>query len=107
MQWRDDTTLPTAALRDFSPLHVRYGSSATDMVKAARSSTSASPRKRTSERLPPFVRLVPEAAVSNRSKEQAIRSPRRRGRPTYPAHGGQTFGDLAVDHELEVYLASG
>jgi hypothetical protein len=26
MQWRDDTTLPTAALRDFSPLNVRYGS---------------------------------------------------------------------------------
>src|SRR5262245_37703824 len=25
MQWRDDTTLPTAALRDFSPLNVRYG----------------------------------------------------------------------------------
>jgi hypothetical protein len=23
MQWRDNTTLPTAALRDFSPLNVR------------------------------------------------------------------------------------
>src|SRR5262249_16974216 len=28
MQWRDDTTLPTAALRDFSPLNVRFGSTA-------------------------------------------------------------------------------
>jgi len=26
MQWRDDTTLPTAALRDFSPVYVRFGS---------------------------------------------------------------------------------
>src|SRR5262249_40370295 len=25
MQWRDDTKLPSAALRDFSPLDVRFG----------------------------------------------------------------------------------
>src|SRR5262249_49377940 len=29
------------------------------------------------------------------------------GDQTYPAHGGQHFGDLAVYHELEVHLASG
>src|SRR5215831_14322285 len=28
MQWRDDTTLPTAALRDFNPTFVRFGSAA-------------------------------------------------------------------------------
>jgi hypothetical protein len=38
------------------------------------------PRKRTNKQTSRDVRFVPKAAVSNRSKEQAIRSPRRRGR---------------------------
>jgi hypothetical protein len=50
-----------AALRDFSPVFVRFGSSTTDAVKAARSSMSALPRKRTSSRQSRYVRFVPKA----------------------------------------------
>jgi hypothetical protein len=43
----DDITLPTAALRDFSPVYDRFGSIATEEVEATRPCTSASPQKRT------------------------------------------------------------
>src|SRR5262249_13576225 len=36
-----------------------------------------------------YVRFVPEPAVSNRSKEQAIRSPRRRAAGTTPEWSGR------------------
>src|SRR5262249_14263308 len=41
------------------------------------------------ERTCPRVAFVPKAAVSNRSKEQATRSPRRRGRAASMAHRGR------------------
>src|SRR5262245_43391315 len=50
MQWRDDTTLPTAALRDFRPVYDRYGSSATGRYASGGPAMSASPRKRTHDR---------------------------------------------------------
>src|SRR5262249_48864177 len=55
---------PTA-LRDFSAVYVRFGSSATEEIEAVPRRMSASLQKRTSERLPCYVRLVPKAAVSN------------------------------------------
>src|SRR5262245_7760008 len=43
---KDSTTGGSAALRDFDPAYVRFGSGATDALKAARPSMSALPRKR-------------------------------------------------------------
>src|SRR5262245_7760449 len=59
----DDTTLPSAALRDFSPVFVRFGSSATDAVEAALRFMSALLRKRTCVSLPRYVRFVPIADI--------------------------------------------
>jgi len=55
----DDTTLPTAALRDFSPVYVRFGSLATSRYASSGRAMSASLQKRTNEYLPRYVRLVP------------------------------------------------
>src|SRR5215468_7193948 len=52
-----------AAMRDFSPVYVRYGSSATGRYASGDRAVSASLRKRTSERLPRYVRLVPLADI--------------------------------------------
>jgi hypothetical protein len=49
MQWRDDTTLPTAALRDFSPLDVRYGSWLCENSSARRARSNISKKLRTME----------------------------------------------------------
>src|SRR5262249_34328727 len=63
----------------------RFGSLATDEVEAARSSMSASPRKRTNGKTPRHVRFVPEATLCSATKLQLIRSPRRRARAVSPA----------------------
>jgi len=41
----------TAALRDFSPLHVRYGSKAAEMIGTVQRSMSALPQKRTNKQM--------------------------------------------------------
>src|SRR5262245_45271283 len=49
----------TAALRDFSPLYVRFGSKAAEMIEPMRRPMSALLRKRTNENAPLYVRFVP------------------------------------------------
>src|SRR5262249_60890083 len=49
-----------------------FGSSATEAVEVIRPCTSPSLRKRTCANSPRYVCLVPEAAVSNRSKTVAL-----------------------------------
>jgi hypothetical protein len=49
----------TAALRDFDPAHVRFGSVATEAVEATRACMSAVARKRTNSRSCRYVRFVP------------------------------------------------
>ena len=52
-----------------TPPYVRFGSFTTDAVEATRACMSAVARKRTSSRSSRYVRLVPEAAVSNHSNQ--------------------------------------
>jgi len=40
----DDTTLPAAARRDFSPLYVRFGSKAAQAISASRQHVRFSPK---------------------------------------------------------------
>jgi hypothetical protein len=77
------STQGTAALRHFGQAYDRFGSIAPLIIRASRQRTSALLRKRTISRPPQLVRFVPLAAVSNRSKLRATRSPRRllRARP--------------------------
>src|SRR5262249_33333402 len=51
----DDTTLPTAALRDFSAVYDRYGSIASDRHARNPRAMSASLQKRRSDRQPALV----------------------------------------------------
>jgi hypothetical protein len=55
-------------MREFDPAYVGSGSFTTDAVEATRACLSAVARKRTSSRSSRYVRSVPKAAVSNRSK---------------------------------------
>jgi hypothetical protein len=63
-----------AALQEFDPAYDRSGSFASDRHAPAAHGLSASLRKRISERLPRYVRLVPTAAVSNRNKIRSYSS---------------------------------
>jgi hypothetical protein len=58
------------ALRDFEPAYDRCGSLAADRYAIGDRGMSASRRKRTISRSARQVRLVPEPAVSNRSKSK-------------------------------------
>src|SRR5262249_4636028 len=53
----------TAALRDFSPLNVRFGSFASDRNASDPRDMSASPRKRTNSGQSRHVRFVPKADI--------------------------------------------
>ena len=71
---KDSTTGGSAAVRDFDPAYDRYGSSATGRYASGGRAMSASPQKRTSERLLRFVRFVPITTKIHSSKQCAIRS---------------------------------
>jgi hypothetical protein len=77
MQWRDDNTLGSAALRDFKPAYVGSGSFTTDAVKAAWSSMSALPLKADIASLPRYVRLVPRTETEAPTREELGAAPAR------------------------------
>jgi len=56
---KDSTTGGSAAVRDFDPAYVSYGSEAAEMIVTLRRPTSALPRRRTYASLLRYVRSVP------------------------------------------------
>jgi hypothetical protein len=53
--------LPTAAVRDFDPAYVRFGSITSDMIERAQRPMAALPQKRTNGQTSRYVRNVPKA----------------------------------------------
>jgi hypothetical protein len=72
-------TMRQAALRNYNPAYVRFGSFSSERHGSAARGMSASLQKQASERLPCYVRLVPKPAQCTAAKTAAtaIRSPRR------------------------------
>src|SRR5262249_14671074 len=69
--------------------------SATDRYVSGGRAMSASPQKRTGERLPRYVRLLPIAAVSIAAKKNT-RSPRRRRQAAQVARSGRAHARRLV-----------
>src|SRR5262245_16706991 len=97
-----NSTPRAAALRDFRPLYDRYGSSTTDAVKAARSSTSALPRKRTNSRERRHVGFVPKpdlrTAANPRLFDHLVGASEQRRRDFEP----KRLGGREIDDEIEL-----